>query len=225
MKPMHREILLIRHARTRFNQEGRIQGRLDSPLTEVGENQSLLLGEFLGRQLDHLDSIYTSPQPRALHTTELILKGSTRKDFPEPEKDVRLMEVRCGTLEGKTREEMDPDLLHRLRTDPSVRYPGGESLNDLMVRGKDFLRDLEKKYPARPGENCRILIVSHGHFNRALAAVLTGLDGFFSLKILQDNTGFSRFQGPHPSGAYRMASWNETPHLQQQSYFPPTHIL
>ncbi len=37
-------ILLVRHGRTVFNVEGRLQGRLDSPLTEQGVRPSARFG-------------------------------------------------------------------------------------------------------------------------------------------------------------------------------------
>lgn len=224
---MEIEIILIRHGETLYNLDKRIQGSLDSDLTEKGREQAKLLGSYLGNLLrgKTVHRVISSPQPRAIKTMQLILDRTNHPDMTSFQTDDRIQEVRCGDAEGKTREELDPEMLRRLRTEPDFKYPGGESINQLMVRSDNFLKDLERDLTEMTGsgdEIYRAVIVSHGHLNRAFAAVLTGLDGSFALRILQDNTGFSIFRGPSPVGNYRMVSWNETPHLRS---FPwPSNI-
>jgi len=71
-------LYLARHGETLWNVEGRLQGHLDSPLTEVGKRQA----GWLRRSLESIpfDAIYTSPSGRAYHTAE-ILRGDRNVDI------------------------------------------------------------------------------------------------------------------------------------------------
>ncbi len=221
MKSM--EFFIIRHGQTEFNRSGKIQGSLDSDLTEQGAEDARNLGEFLKRSEVRFDRWITSPQPRAMKTSALILEAMG--DFSIGQQmDDRIREIHCGDLEGKKLTEIDELTMHRLRTDPSYPYPGGgESVNELIGRADLFLSELEKSYatysisPAGQDGVYRIGIVSHGNMNRCMAARLLGADGHFALKIMQNNTGFSRFRSSVAGeGIYRMVSWNETPHLLRE---------
>ena len=45
-------IFLIRHGQTEFNVQRRLQGRRDSPLTELGIQQARRMGELLKAQVE-----------------------------------------------------------------------------------------------------------------------------------------------------------------------------
>ncbi|SDC66623.1 probable phosphoglycerate mutase [Shouchella lonarensis] len=62
-------IYVIRHGQTDLNKEGRMQGRQGLPLNETGIEQA----ESLRDQLKHItfDSVYASPQERAIQTAEI----------------------------------------------------------------------------------------------------------------------------------------------------------
>jgi len=68
---------LARHGQTLWNQEQRIQGQLDSPLTESGRQQALLLAEQCKALT--ITSLLTSPLGRALTTAELCAKALALK--------------------------------------------------------------------------------------------------------------------------------------------------
>ncbi len=105
-------IYLVRHGQTVFNAESRLQGRLDSPLTERGRAQALALGEQLRRLLIEPEAveIESSPQGRAKATAEII-----RSSLPARSAirfDERLREISLGSWEGMTQGEIE------------VRWPG-----------------------------------------------------------------------------------------------------
>ncbi|MFN3314796.1 MAG: histidine phosphatase family protein, partial [Hyphomonas sp.] len=77
------DLYLMRHGETRWNAEGRLQGQLDSPLTERGlwqaRWQAALVAGVGGQRL-------ASPQGRAVATAEIIFgarKFQTRPALAE----------------------------------------------------------------------------------------------------------------------------------------------
>jgi uncharacterized phosphatase len=91
---------LVRHGETSWNAEGKIQGRSDIPLGDIGREQAKKLGEKLTSV--HFDAIYTSPLQRAVETAEII--GNILSLPVQIQKELR--ERNSGNLEGKTKEEM-----------------------------------------------------------------------------------------------------------------------
>ncbi len=92
-------IYLLRHGQTEYNLERRIQGRLDSPLTSLGREQSRIMGARLAELLDGDDEfqIVSSTQPLA-HESARIVRDSVGLDKPVVT-DARLQEVGCGSWE------------------------------------------------------------------------------------------------------------------------------
>lgn len=66
------KILLARHGETRWNAEGRYQGQMDIPLSDVGEAQARQLGERL-RDVPITRAV-ASPLARAARTAQLALE-------------------------------------------------------------------------------------------------------------------------------------------------------
>lgn len=73
-----KDLYLMRHGQTFFNQEGLVQGACDSPLTELGQNQARQAGDYLKEQGIHFGQLYSSTQERASDTLELV---SGRTDY------------------------------------------------------------------------------------------------------------------------------------------------
>jgi len=163
-------IYLVRHGQTEFNREGRYQGRVDSPLTDLGVAQAGAVGERL-RSIAADEggawTIETSPLGRARRTADII---AAITGLPEPAIDPRLIEVSYGELEGLTRAQIDarwPDLA--LRDSAFGHAPGGETMDELLARVTAWLEDAERD-PA-----LRRIAVSHASFGRVLRGVYAGL--------------------------------------------------
>src|SRR5207253_1033662 len=94
-------ILLVRHGETEWNRQRRVQGRLDSPLTQQGITQAGAIGRLLRTLPDAASArIVTSPLGRARRTAELI-----GEHFPvrlELAIDDRLREISVGAWDGLT---------------------------------------------------------------------------------------------------------------------------
>jgi probable phosphoglycerate mutase len=69
------EIDLVRHGRTVFNEERRVQGMADSELTANGRQQALALGHGLQLAGKTYGQIYASDLQRAHDTAQLITQG------------------------------------------------------------------------------------------------------------------------------------------------------
>ena len=126
------ELILIRHGETEFNLQGRLQGGQDSPLTERGRRESVLLGQSMNRFLDRVDQWWVSPQGRARETSRLM-REQIQFELPLEEVHEQTHEIRCGDWEGLSRAELDPEEVRRIHSSTSIRYPGsdGESIEDV----------------------------------------------------------------------------------------------
>ena len=92
-------LLLIRHGESSANAEGRLQGRLDSPLSERGRQQSGLLAERLAPLA--AVALYTSTLLRARQTAEILGEQLGLAVAGRP----ALMERDMGELAGLTADE------------------------------------------------------------------------------------------------------------------------
>lgn len=158
------QLFFTRHGETRWNVENRLQGRLNSDLTENGIRDAELLGKRLST-ID-FDVVYASPSKRAVETAKLIME-----DRMVPLKtDDRLMEIHLGSWEGRTTLEIqqsEPELFHFYQEKPTLFKGTGESFEDVKKRVESVLMDLELKHPTG-----HILIVTHGVVIKVLQTIL-----------------------------------------------------
>jgi probable phosphoglycerate mutase len=94
------QLILIRHGETLWNTERRMQGQLDSPLTERGLWQAQQLGIRLKNQ--PFTTLYSSDLPRAARTAEQIAIVTGHNILI----DERLRERHFGAFEGMTQKEI-----------------------------------------------------------------------------------------------------------------------
>src|SRR5258707_10355824 len=87
------KIALIRHGPTVWNDEGRIQGQMDMPLSEAGRARIAALAPPKGFESARA---FSSPLGRATETAKLL--------GLDPAIDARLIEHHWGRWEGMTRE-------------------------------------------------------------------------------------------------------------------------
>jgi broad specificity phosphatase PhoE len=155
---MPHEVVLVRHGETEWSLQKRHTGRTDIPLTEAGRREAERVGRALRGRPFAL--VLTSPLQRAAETCRLAGFG----DVAQARDD--LMEWDYGEYEG--RKTVD---IRREVPDWTIwRYgaPGGESPEQVGARADGVLEDVR----AADGD---VLIFSHGHFLRALAARWLGL--------------------------------------------------
>lgn len=155
------DLFVLRHGETIWNVEGRLQGSLDSELTDLGRDQARAQGAILSRVLPEGARAFSSPQGRAVQTGAIALAGSGLKVT----QDARLAEVSLGTWQGETLESLAPRVLMEPELLWKLTAPQGERLDDLIARCTAFLDDLSG--PA--------VIVTHGVTSRALRGIALGV--------------------------------------------------
>lgn len=159
------ELYILRHGETAWNAEGRMQGGLNSPLTDAGKAQAQRQAEILqGVDLNNFQ-VLCSPQGRAFETAAIAL--SRQVGFLRT--DDRLREIEVGEWSGKVRATLAPPDEFLDTPDGALelyeRAPGGEGFQALEERCKSFLADLTG--PA--------VLVTHGITSRMLRATVLGL--------------------------------------------------
>lgn len=165
-------LYLVRHGETEWNRAGRMQGGLDSPLTERGQDQARRVGLLLRDLIEQPDTcaMIVSPLGRARQTAGIIAEamGIPADRFTA---DPLVREVTWGDWNGMTREEIiaaDPEHWRRFREDHwIVAAPAGESWAEMSERARQWLDT-----PVAQGN---VLLVSHGAFGRALRGRYLGL--------------------------------------------------
>jgi len=161
-------IYLVRHGQTEFNRERRIQGHVDSPLTELGVRQAQAVAGLLADLIRGEPGwrIVSSPLGRAAATAEVV---SQRLSLPVA-LDARLKEMSWGPHDGRLRRELEaeyPDTFGR--TSWAFDMPDGESYEDVAGRVGAWLADL----PPEPDR--RIIAVSHGITGRVLRGLYANM--------------------------------------------------
>lgn len=137
-------ILLIRPGSTEFDEQGRIIGTLDIPLSELGLEQA----ENLACQsMDHdVKAVFSSPSLAAQQTAEILAKLHGRKIKVHD----ALRNIDHGLWQGKEIEELrttQPKIARQWEEHPeTVCPPGGESVEDAVPRVQKFLLKLQKKH-------------------------------------------------------------------------------
>jgi probable phosphoglycerate mutase len=143
-------IYLVRHGETEWSKSGRHTGRTDLALTPEGEEEARALRSRLPAGLDQ---VLTSPLQRAARTAELAGFAAT----PDPD----LMEWDYGDFEGLTSAAI------RARQPAwelfSDGCPGGESVAQIAQRADRITARLK-------ASSGKVLVFSHGHLLRVLAA-------------------------------------------------------
>jgi broad specificity phosphatase PhoE len=148
-------LLLIRHGRSVWNAEGRIQGRADPPLDELGREQAHLLAERL--RAEAVVALYTSPLRRARETADIIGRALDLPVVP----DERLQEYDVGDLTGLTWEqvvERYPDVAHRwAEAQQKLGVPGEEGHGPFRARVVAAFDDILSRHADGPVD-----VVAHG---------------------------------------------------------------
>jgi broad specificity phosphatase PhoE len=187
-------IAFVRHGQTALNREGRLQGRLDPPLSEVGVEQAAALGRaFLNADIAH---VVTSPLRRARDTAAAI---ASLHDL-DVETDDRLIELDYGDWDGIAMGEVPAAQWAAWRDDPAFAPPGGERLVDVTKRIASFLDD-------RNADGLTIAVTHVSPIKAAICLAL-GVDERASWRMQLGVAAISRI-GFRVDGSHYLASFNE----------------
>lgn len=201
-------IYLLRHGATALNREVpyRLQGQnLDPPLDELGiEQAEAASAALVGKPIV---AAYGSTLRRSIETAGIV----GRPHGLEPVALAALAEADLGRWEGLTWEEArrrDPAEHAAFLAHPGTTpYPGGESFRAVADRSLAALVEIAGRHPG--GE---VVVVGHNVVNRAVLAVLLGLDIERARGIRQANTGINLIR--YELGNIEVETMNATLHLK-----------
>jgi len=175
-------IILIRHGQTVWNEEGRFQGRLNSPLTKKGELQAKENAEKLKKNIEDFENIkiFSSPLGRARDTAYIICDElGINRDMVIF--DNRIIEFNYGIFEGQKKEDMmkRQEFRDREANKWSYEIENGESYILVQDRVKDFLNSIK--------DEKKVIIVAHEMVNRTIRGVYCNYNKDITLKLKQPN--------------------------------------
>jgi probable phosphoglycerate mutase len=195
--------LLVRHGSTHWNQEGKIQGHTDTPLSDSGRAQAASLALAL-KGVD-IAAAYASDLSRAGETARIALGDRDLSIHATG----ALRELAYGEWEGVTEVEAvrrDPERYARWhRGDPKFAAPGGESFTELRERVATFAATVSARH-----KSGNILIVSHGGVVRMLGLVMLGLPPELFPRLVVSRASLSVLD-VSPDGAV-LKLWNDISH-------------
>lgn len=200
-------VILVRHGETEWNRVERFRGRAEIPLNATGIAQAEAAARRIGAEEPPV-AVYASPLGRAVRTAEIIASplGLTVQTCPG------LTDIDYGQWQGLTPEEVGerwPDLLRSWYEAPhTVRFPGGESLDDLRRRGLAAMRDLAERHKGQ-----RVVAVGHTVVNRVILLGVLGLGNDRFWRIRQDTGAINVFE--IEGGEFTLVSLNDTGHLRR----------
>lgn len=164
---MSGSIIIVRHGRTEFNAAGRLQGRTDNPLDEVGLAQAEAVATYLAPELLSDTLIVCSPLLRARQTATAIAEGVGAS----LEIDERWIELDYGAYEGLRQSEVPSHVWREWRSDSNFAAPQGESLNQVQQRVTDACAELAQRLDGRTA-----VVVSHVSPIKSAVAWALGVD-------------------------------------------------
>lgn len=169
-----RRLVLLRHGQTEYNAASRMQGQLDTDLSELGREQAVAAAEVLAKRQPLI--IVSSDLRRALDTATTLGDRSGLA----VQIDERLRETHLGDWQGLTHLEVDaaaPGARVAWRDDARWAPHGGESRVDVAERSLPVVTELLASQPewGADGSDRPVVLVAHGGLIAALAAALLGL--------------------------------------------------
>ncbi len=220
-----RRLFLCRHGKTLANEKGAwCGGATESPLTETGKKQALLLGKALKRYYGfHGKLIISSISGRAQETAKII--AGVLKISPLIMVMESLREIDIGEWDGKRKEEVEklfPEEYEEWQKgilEPTFRFTGGESMEEVQKRIKKCLHNIKRIWLGNKDEKFSdIIVVAHSGINVMILSEIISIEmkayGFRTFK--QDNTcvniiGFREKKDWHPETQILLV--NSTHHL------------
>ena len=205
------KVILVRHARTTYNEQGRYQGNSDeSVLTAKGHQDAYATGLALNEY--NFDAIYTSPLRRVRQTTQEILAAlGNKNNVPPVYSDRLLTEIAMSYWQGlyyQQVKEKFPQAYNCWQNTPHLfSFNNIYPVLELFEKAKLFWQKVLTKHQGQT-----ILIVAHGGTNRALISTAVGLKPESYHNLQQSNCGISCLEFPSINNG-ELKYLNATHHL------------
>lgn len=212
-----RRLVMLRHGQTEWNAGSRMQGQIDTDLTELGRAQAVAAAEVLAKR-----------QPLRIVSSDLRRAFDTAMALGERtgltvDVDERLRETHLGDWQGLNHlqvDEMAPGARLAWRDDARWAPHGGESRVDVAARSLPVVTELVAGQPEwgsdGDGDADRpVVLVAHGGLIAALTAgvldlpvdtwpVLGGMGNASWVQL----SGHSAADAPPQDIKWRLDVWN-----------------
>ena len=163
-----RNLILVRHGQSEWNEQNLFTGWKDPGLTELGIKEAKNAGSLISDKGIQFDEMFTSMLVRAQDTGAIILDSINQQNIPIT-KNKALNERNYGSLAGlnkdDARKKWGEEQVHIWRRSFDIPPPEGESLKDTAER---VLPYFHKYIMPKVIKGLSILVAAHGNSLRAL---------------------------------------------------------
>jgi broad specificity phosphatase PhoE len=211
-------LIIVRHAQTVWNADGKIQGQSNPELSEAGRRQCEKVAERLASM--PVEGLYTSDLTRAHQTAEAVARHHPGLPVRV---DPGLREIDLGAWEGATQATLRakwPELFKQWKRQPSWDLvPDGEGAQAFQER----VLDTFARIAAAHADGESVVVVTHIGVIRTLLSTIVGAppqNPRWPWAI--DNTALTVLQGPTDSRlwstpAMEVLAINDNAHLHPTS--------
>ena len=200
------KILLTRHGHVDGIRPARFRGRADLPLTAQGLAQADSLARRIARHWKPA-AVYTSALQRCVVTGGKVAAACGVAASVHD----GLGDIDYGAWQMRTHEDVSaeaPEAYRRWHAAPHLtRFPGGESLQDVVARTADVLRMVLERHAAET-----VVLVGHDSVNRALLLQLLDQPLSAYWRLSQDPCTLNEIEVA-AAGDVRIGCINDTSHL------------
>lgn len=201
------KILLIRHGHVEGIHPERFRGRAELALTRQGLGEAEALASRISRTWRPV-VVYTSALQRCVITGTMVANACGVKAVPLE----GLMDIDYGAWQMRTHAEVEaetPQAYRRWKNVPQrVRFPDGESLQDLVARTGDVMRLVLERHAADT-----VVLVGHDSVNRAILLQLLDQPLSAYWRVTQDPCALNEIDIEGDAVVVRRV--NDTGHLDQ----------
>ena len=163
-----RNLILVRHGQSEWNEQNLFTGWKDPGLTELGIKEAENAGSLISDKGIQFDEMFTSMLVRAQDTGAIILDSINQQNIPIT-KNKALNERNYGSLAGlnkdDARKKWGEEQVHIWRRSFDIPPPEGESLKDTAERVLPYFHEY---IMPKVIQGLSILVAAHGNSLRAL---------------------------------------------------------
>lgn len=162
-------LTLIRHGRTKANNEHRYLGKTDEALSAEGREE--IKAYVNQHRYPEADQVFTSSMKRCKETAAIIYPRIAAREIPEWD------EMNFGLFEGKNYQELQGVQSYQdwIDSGGTLPFPEGESRAEFLSRCQ---RGMQKMLRELPEQAKRVALVVHGGTIMALLSTFYGGDYF-----------------------------------------------
>lgn len=210
-------IVLTRHGHVEGIDPPRFRGQHPLSLTEQGRQEAKMTAEHIASTWQPA-AVRTSPLERCMVTGRMIAEACGLESIVSD----GLQDLHYGDWQWKAHDEVQehwPQLYARWHAAPHlVRFPSGESLQDIVLRSADVFRTVADDFP-----DDTVVLVGHDSVNRALLLQLLDQPLSAYWRIAQDPCCINVIE--YEKEIIRVVSINDTCHIRWSKADPPARIL